>query len=303
MKDRDIMDFAKIQEIVLKKDFYKRFVVVLFGITLLALVYNLFLLPNHFVIGGTTGLSIVFEELFGWNPQVFLYICTVILIGISFWFLGVKQTAVSIFGSVMYPFFISLTAPLAEWLRPFFAFDNIVLTILVTGVMYGLAYGIIYKVGFDTGGSDVVIRIINKYFHISEGQSSFFVQGTVILIGGLVFGINQMIYAILILILYTGVMDKIIIGISDSKLFFVYTKELNKVEDFVLNELKAGVTILNSEGGYTKTKNKILMCVVPNKDYYLFRETILQIDPSAFFVIHDCYEVQGGMKSRNLPFI
>ena len=78
------MDINKIKEIIFKRDFYKRFAVVLFGVFLLAIDYNLFLLPNHFVIGGTTGLSIVVEDLFGWNPQVFLYITTTLLILVSF---------------------------------------------------------------------------------------------------------------------------------------------------------------------------------------------------------------------------
>ena len=297
------MDISKIKEVIFKRDFYKRFAVILFGVFLLALNYNLFLLPNHFVIGGTTGLSIVFQDLFGWNPQVFIYITTILLIVISFLTLGFEQTSVSIVGSIMYPFFITLTEPLARFLSQYVVFDNIVLLIIVTASLYGFAYGIIYKMGFDTGGSDIAIRIVNKYFHMSEGKCSMYVQGAIILVGGFVFGINQMIYAIIILVIYTNLMDKIIIGISDSKLFFVHTKRKEEVEHFILEELHAGVTILQTQGGYTKEKTSILMCVVPNKDYYLFKEMILEMDPAAFIIINDCHEVQGGVKRRNLPFI
>lgn len=297
------MDISKISEYVLKKDFYKKILVILLGVFLLALNYNLFFLPNNFVVGGTSGLSIVFQDLFGWNPQVFLYVTTVALILVSFLFLGIKKTGASLIGSIMYPFFISLTEPLAKILLPYLVFDNVLLLILVTGCLYGFAYGILYKIGFDTGGSDIVIKIVNKYFHVSEGKSSMFVQGAIVLVGGFVFGLHQMIYAVLILIIYTTVMDKIIIGISDSKMFFVHTKDSEKVKDFIINELKAGVTILETEGGYSKAKADILMCVVPNKDYYLFKEMILEIDPNAFLIINDCYEVKGGVKRRNLPFI
>ena len=188
---------------------------------------------------------------------------------------------------------------------PFVLYVSLLLLLVgsLVGSIYGFAYGIIYKVGFDTGGSDILIRIVNKYLHMPEGKSSVVVQGIIILIGGIVFGINQMIYAIIILVLYTGIMDKIIIGISDSKMFFVYTRYSKKVTDFILNDLHTGVTILETEGGYTKEKRDTLMCVVPNKDYYIFKETILEIDPDAFFIIHDCYEVQGGVKDKNLPFI
>ena len=100
------MDLKKIQDVIKKKDFFPRIVLLIFGIFLLALNYNLFLLPNHLVIGGTTGLSIVFESLFGWNPTIFLYVSTGILMLVSFLFLGFKQTSASIIGSILYPFFV-----------------------------------------------------------------------------------------------------------------------------------------------------------------------------------------------------
>lgn len=296
------MDFHKIQALIQKKDFFPRIVSLIFGVFLLALNYNLFLLPNHLVIGGTTGLSIVFQSLFGWNPNVFLYICTGVLMIVSFFLLGAKQTSASIVGSILYPFFVTLTAPLAEVLQSYIYFDNVILLILAIGTLYGVANGIIYKVGFDTGGSDIVMRILHKYFHMPEGKSAFTTQILIILLGGIVFGVNNLIYAIIILILYTSIVDKIIIGISDSKLFFIYTKKWKDVENFILNELHTGVTILETEGGFTKEKNNLLMCVVPNKDYYLFKEVVLQIDSSAFLIINDCYEVKGGMKRKNLPF-
>lgn len=296
------MDFRKIQEVIRKKDFFPRIVSLIVGVFLLALNYNLFLLPNHLVIGGTTGLSIVFQELFGWNPNVFLYVCSGVLMVVSFFFLGVKQTSASIVGSLLYPFFVTVTAPLSQVLQPYVQFDNVILLILAVGSLYGVANGIIYKVGFDTGGSDIVMRIFHKYFYMPEGKSAFTTQILIILLGGIVFGVNHLIYAVIILVLYTSIVDKIIIGISDSKLFFIYTKKWNEVENFILNELHTGVTILETEGGFSKEKNNLLMCVVPNKDYYLFKEMVLQIDSSAFLIINDCYEVKGGMKRRNLPF-
>ncbi len=296
------MDIQKIKDTVMKKDFFKRVLVILFGVFLLALTYNLFLYPYSLVIGGTTGLSIVVEPLFGWDPQIFLYACACILLIISFLLLGVKRTGISIVGSLIYPVFVSLTKPLAVFLSNYIVLDNMILVVLASGLLYGLGYGLVYKMGFDTGGSDIVVRILNKYFHMPEGRCALLIQGTVVLVGAFVFGVNQMIYAILILVIYTGLMDRIMIGISNSKLFFIHTKELEKVETFILHELHTGVTILDVEGGYSKKKGTILMCVVPNKDYYLFKEAILEVDPQAFFVINDCYEVHGGVKVQKLPF-
>ena len=152
------------------------------------------------------------------------------------------------------------------------------------------------------GGTDIVVRIVQKYFHVSEGKASLMVQSIIIVCGGFTFGINQMAYAIIILVVYTSLMDKIVLGISDSKLFYVHTNELDTIRDFIINELHTGVTVMESKGGYTREKRHILMCVVPSRDYYLFKETILKVDPTAFLVINDCYEVHNGVKNNNSIF-
>ena len=293
------MDLTKLKDYILQKDFYKRLFIILIGTYLLALDYNLFLLPNHFVIGGTSGLAIIFEELFGWNPNLFLYFSSFVLIILSFSFLGFEDTKVSIIGSLFYPVMVSFTAPVANFLRPYLTFDNILITIIIASVLYGLANGIIYKVGFNTGGSDILMKIVNRYFHLPESKSLVILNGTIILFGGFVFGINNVIYAIIILLLYTKIVDNILVGVSNSKLFFIYTKEHQKVEEHILKVMKTGVTLLETEGGYSKEKGYMLMCVVPTKDYYLFKEIVLNIDPNAFFVIHDCYEVHGGKRKKN----
>ena len=70
-----------------------------------------------------------------------------------------------------------------------------------------------------------------------------------------------------------------------------------------MNELHTGVTLFNTEGAYKKQARKMLMVVVPTRDYNIVKEEVLKIDNEAFFVVSDCYEVDGGKKRKNLPFI
>ena len=104
------------------------------------------------------------------------------------------------------------------------------------------------------------------------------------------------------LLLNSSLVDRILIGISNSKLFFIYTEKTKKVKKFIIQDLKSGVTLIDTEGGYRSKKGKLIMCVVPTRDYYYFKESVLAIDHQAFFVINDCYEVQGGVNRSNLPF-
>lgn len=292
----DLLDLKKIKDIVYRKNYISRFLILLFGVTILALNYNLFLVPNNLVIGGTSGLAIIFQEVFHLNPKIFLYLASIILLIISFLFLGKNETMNTIIGSLLYPFMVSMTEPLAEILKSYLTLDSFLIIALIAGLLSGFSNGIIYKSGFTTGGSDILMKIINKYARIPEGKSVLYTNIIIILLGGFIFGINKMIYAIIILFISSTLVDRILIGISNSKLFFIYTKETEKVRTFILEDLKSGVTMLETKGGFREEKGVLLMCVVNTNDYYYFKESVLAIDPKAFFVINDCYEVRGGVK-------
>lgn len=294
----DFKDLKKIKDIVYHKNYIPRFMTLLLGVTLLAINYNLFLIPNNLVIGGTSGLAIIFQEIFHISPQIFLYITSILLLIISFIFLGKGDTLNTIIGSFLYPLMVSVTVPLANILKNYFVFDSFLIIALLAGLISGFSNGIIYKSGFTTGGSDILMKILNKYARIPEGKSVLYTNILIILLGGFFFGINKMIYAIIILFISSTLVDRILIGISNSKLFFIYTKETEKVRTFILEDLKSGVTLLETKGGFREEKGLLLMCVVNTNDYYYFKESVLAIDPEAFFVINDCYEVRGGVRKN-----
>lgn len=297
------MDYKDILKIVFKKNFWKRLLISIIAMLLLALNYNVFLLHNDLVIGGTSGMATIANKILDFSPSKFILIFNVVLIIISYILLGKEQTHRTIIGSILYPVFVELTIPLANRIIPYTNFDSMFLTVLITAIIYGVATGIIYKAGYTTGGADIIMQIINKYFHIQTGKASFVVNFIIVGAGGLVFGFTKVLYAIIIIAINTVIVDRILIGISDSKMFFIYTEKEKEVAGFILNEIKAGYTVLTTEGGYSKVKRKMILCVVPTKDYFLFKESVLTIDPDAFFVISDCYEVSGGVKRSNLPFI
>ena len=290
------------KEMILNDKLFERIFYGIFGVFLSSLIYNTFLLPNHLVIGGLNGLSIIFNSVFGWSPETFILIMQIILLVICYFLLGWERTRVSLVWGLIYPMMVTLTAPLAHLLQEILVFDNVLVLVLNIGLLYGISSGTLYKHGIDMGGTDIVVRIVQKYFHVSEGKASLMVQSIIIVCGGFTFGINNMAYAIIILVVYTSIMDKIVLGISDSKLFYIHTNERETIENFIINELHTGVTEIESKGGYTREKRHILMCVVPSRDYYLFRETILKVDPNAFLVIDDCYEVHNGVKNENSIF-
>lgn len=274
-----------------------------FGVFLLALNYNLFLLPNDIVLGGTSGLAIVANKLFNIDPQLFIYVSSGLLLLISFVFLGWKKTKNTVIGTLLYPIMITFTDPIAFVIGEHLVIEEMILIVLVTGVSYGLANGLIYKSGFTTGGSDVIMQLMCKYLKMQEGKANLISSVIIIGIGGIVVGLVRVIYAVLITYISTILIDKILIGISDSKVFYIYTRKSKEIKKLIIDDLKMGYTAFPTVGGYSHEKGEMLMCVVNTKDYYLVKESVLAIDKDAFFVINDCYEVNGGVKKKNLPFI
>ena len=294
------MYINKILKNVMDKNRISRLVLMVIGVFLLGLNYNLFLIKNELVIGGMSGLAIVFNKLWGWNNQLFIYASSFILLLVSFKVFGYKKTKPAIIGTILYPLMVSLTAPLSNVLVKYFIFEDFITTIAFTSILYGFASALVYKMGYNTGGSDIIIKIMCKYLHMSEGRANLISNLVVILFAGIILGVNKVVYAIIIIYVSSVIIDKMLIGISKSKLFIIETKKLEEVSDIIINEMHLGVTVLKAEGGYSGNKKDLLMCVVPTKDYYMFKEIILEIDKKAFFIINDCYETQGGtIRNKN----
>ena len=284
----------------LKKRIY-RIIGLIVGAFILAINYNLFLLPNNLVIGGTSGLSIIFKNII--DPTWFINIATILLLFVGYVLLGKEYTRKTIFGSLLFLAFVSLTKGLCANLMEYIKIDEFIVTVILVGLLYGVSNGIIFKTGYTTGGTDVIIQLLTKYFKIPEGKSTIYTNPFIILLGGISFGIARVIYAFFVLYISSNLIDRIIIGISDSKVFYVYTDEGSKVKDVILETFKTGYTVLPTLGGYSHEKGELIMCVVNSRDYYQFKELVLQIDPDAFMMINDCYDVNGGVKKQNLPFI
>lgn len=297
------LDLSKIIDTVNSRNLFLRLIITIIGAFLLAINYNLFLEPNNLVIGGLSGLAVLFKKMFSWNATIFIYIATALLIVIGLFLLEKKDIFKGMFVSLLYPFFITFTLPLCNIIGKYLEFKDTVLVALVSSILFGFANGIIYKAGFNTGGSDVLMKIINKYGKIPEGRATFIMNIIIVIAGGFVFNINNVAYSAIILYLSSIIIDKMLIGVSTTKLFYIKTTKIEEVKQFIIKELKTGVTVINVEGGYSSKKGKMLMCVVDNKDYYLFKESVLEIDPKAFFIIDDCYEVTGGFKRERINLI
>lgn len=295
-------DYKELIDIVQSKNFWPRLFIMVIGIFILATTYNIFLLHYELVIGGTSGLAIIFNELCGISPALFIFVVELILLFFSFFLLGAKTTGMTIIGSLLFPLFISITSAPCASIASSVEFDSLLIIALVSGILFGIGSGLVYKMGYSTGGADIIMQILNKYLSISSGLALLISNVFIIVVGAFVFGINKAIYGIIIVIINSTLVDKIMLGISNSKVFYITTNKPDEIKGLI-NTMKTGYTLLKAEGGYTKNKRDVIMCVLHTKDYYMFKNVVQQIDPEAFIIITDCYEVYGGKRKETLPFL
>lgn len=292
----------KMVDEALSKKFCYRALIMLIGMFVLAINYNTFLLPNNFVIGGTSGIATIIYHLTGLEPATFVFIFNAVFIVLALFLLGPRRTGLSLIGSIVYPFFVSITSGFCEQLATHLQFESFILTTIIAAVLFGSANGYIYKTGFSTGGIDILFQIINKYFNIPTGTVSFMINVVIIVLGGIFFGIEIAIYAILVIFINSILIDKIMLGISGNKVFYIHTKKTQEVQKAIVS-LGTGYTMLKSEGSYDGEDNNIIMCVITTKDYYLLKNMVEKIDPSSFFIITDCYQTFGGSVKEKNRFI
>lgn len=281
------------------KENLKNLFIFLLGLVILAFNYNVFVYPNKFNVGGMTGVATILNYLCGLEPAYFIFGSSIFLVILSYFTLDKDITYNSVIGAIMYPLLLEFLKPFCALISPYFVFSNTVITLIIAGALLGLGSGLVYKSGYTTGGSDIIMKILNKYQHLTEGNANLLMNTIIVLLGAIVFGVSSVIYSIIILIISTNIVDKILIGISSSKMFLVSSKKYKQIENYVIDTMHTGVTILDATGGFLFQKRKILMVVVPTRMYNVFKEEILLLDKDAFIVVSDCYEVTGGQKKKN----
>lgn len=257
------------------------------GAFILALSVNLVFLPNQIVAGGASGLSIVLNELFGWNVALTLYAINIPLLILCFLLLGKEVGLKTIYGSLINPFFIAITASLPPLT------NNIFLAALYGGVLTGIGLGLVFRGNASTGGSAIISQIVNKYFNVSLGVSVFVVDGVVIATALFAFTQDAVLFSLISLFIIGRVVDRVQVGVLRSKNLFIISEKYEAIHQMFIKKLDKGVTLLPIEGGYTQKKGKIIMTVIPEKEFVLIKEAILAIDETAFFVALDASEVNG----------
>ena len=220
-----------------------------------------------------------------------LFILSLACVIISFLYLGKERTTGTLLALFTYPILVQLTSPLNRIVS---TEPDILLLVIFAGVISGVANGLMYKTGYSIGGFPIISQILYEKKQISISKSSLFINVCIVLMGSIFFGTTTALYAIIFLYINNIVLDKVLLGISNNKAFYIITDKEEQVKNYILENLNHDVTVFDVKGGFMAKKRRVLMTIIPSREYYRVTEGIKIIDSNVFFVATDSYQVEGG---------
>jgi len=267
-----------------------------FGCAVMGLAYPLFLIPHRLVPGGVSGIAIILNYFFR-TPVGLLIIglnIPVFLLGLRT--MGRKYVVKSLAGMVLSSLLIDVFSVIVK-VRP--ATDNKILAAIYGGIMLGVGLGIVFRGRGSTGGSDILGMVLSKSTGISVGFGILITDFVIIAASGLAFhNLEAPLLGYVVLFLSTKVIDMILEGWNFSKLVIITSSKTHEIQDFILNSLERSGTALKSRSLFLNREGEVILTVIHRRQLAELRAFVKAVDPQAFVIINDTYDVLGkGFKS------
>ncbi|WP_028041814.1 YitT family protein [Candidatus Stoquefichus massiliensis] len=268
----------------------KNIIGIILGNTLYALAVILFIVPNGLITGGSTGLAIAANHVFGMSITAFVSIFNIVMFGIGFWILGKTFALTTLISTFYFPFILSVFEKTMGYTQ---MTTDPLLAALLGGVLIGSAIGIVIKCNASTGGMDIPPLVINKKIGIPVSISMYIFDFMILLMQVFYTDKEMVLYGIVLVATYTIVLDKVlVVGKAQTEVMIV-SKEYNKINEAIIHDLDRGTTMLKSISGYMKNEYPVVMTVVSNRELPKLNDLVLNIDEHAFMVVSKVNEVRG----------
>ena len=260
------------------------------GNALYALTVVLFLVPSGLITGGATGIALGVNRALGLPVSSVLFVINMTMLAVGWVLLGRRFAITTIASTVLSPMFLAL------WERVFADFvltNDIVLNTIFAGFGVGISLGITIRSGASTGGMDIPPLVLNKYFHIPVSVSMMVFDMLILCLQAAFSPLQQCLYGIVLVIVYTVVLDKVLIFGTTRTEVKIISRYADEIRDAILSQLDRGVTVLHGEGGYSREQEQVLLSVVSNRQLPKLEKLAKLIDPACFMIVSHVTEVSG----------
>lgn len=269
---------------------FREFGLITIGILLVAISVVYFFEPNNIAAGGITGLAIVvnyYLPFISIGPLVL--IMDSILFVIAFIILGSKFGAKTIYSSLL----LSISMWIMQTFIPYNVTDDLILATIFGTLISAGGMAIVFNANASTGGTDIIAKILNKFFYVDIGKALLMVDFIVTLFGAITFGINMGLYGLLSVIINGVVIDRIIAGFNVKSEITIISDKNKEISKFILNDLERGCTFIKGVGGFTGNDTALLYTVLDRSEFIKLKHHINDVDNTAFITVGEVHEVMG----------
>ena len=253
-----------------------------------------FKFPNHFSMGGVSGMSILLGEVVHvpWlTPSTFNSIINVLYLIVGFLVLKGGFAARTVYCSLLYSGLVQLLEAVCPLAGPLT--DEKLLELFFAVLLPAAGSAILFNLNASTGGTDIGAMILKKYTGMDVGRALLVCDILIAAAALFVFDIESGLCALLGLVLKSVLVDSIIESLNRRKAFFVVTTLPDAACTYITDTLHRGATLWNAEGAYTHTDHTVVLTVLSRSQAVLLRRHLKETDPHAFMIVANSSEIFG----------
>lgn len=265
---------------------FKEYLLINIGLILVALPIYYISMPHGLVTGGVSGLSIVLHSIFPsisvGTSMIFL---NIILFIIGFIFIGFNFGARTIYSS----FALSGMVWLLERIHPLSSTltDDILIELIISSLIFAIGLSIVFMQNASTGGTDIIAKILNKYFDIDMGRSMLYADLLIVLCSLFTFGIKMAMYGILGIILNSLLIDYVMQSLQNNKEIVIISSKSKEITNFIVQTLDRGATIYTAKGAFTNNEKEVIRTILTKNEYVKLKRYIQTLDKDAFVTVNN----------------
>jgi len=274
----------------MKKNFLqlaKETFIVTLGCMIMAFNINYFFLGNKLAQGGVGGLSLILHYLSHIDISYIYFGLNVPLIIAAYIFLGKEFVVKTLYATVVLTISLKIFGNFREPL------DEILMASILGGALNGIGIGIVFYAGGSTGGTDIIAKIINKYYGIALGKVLLAMDFIILSLVAFIFGKIIFMYTLISLVVTAKIVDLIQEGIYSAKGVTIITNKTEELKNRIMQDVERGLTIINAQGAYTQRDVSMLYCVVGKYQLIKVKNIVKEVDPEAFMIVSHVHEVIG----------
>ena len=281
---------------LLTRDKLLYFLLLNFGLAVLAAGVHFFKAPNNFAFGGTSGLSILISSLTTFNVGTAMLIVNALLVVVGLIFLGPKRMGVTIYSSMALSVFVDLFERIWPMDAPFT--NDTFLELCYAVILPALGSAIVFNIGASSGGTDIVAMILSDKTSIEIGKALLLSDFLIALAAGGLYGVRTGLYCILGLLAKAFVVDGVIENINIRKKITIVSSKPDEILDFIMHDLNRGATVYTAHGAFSGKDEQVITTVLGRRQAVLLRNHIRRVDPRSFITIVNSSETIGkGFRS------